>query len=115
MSRMLEARAEMEARPSFDLARMTEEPARMSDDGDESGPSELAKKLKEIFEFDTAEEVVEEYPCWLLQHVLLQGYMYITARHIAFYAYLPKKAVSGPVFRLRCAIDGGLGLSVPRY
>ncbi|KAK3898512.1 sterol 3-beta-glucosyltransferase, partial [Staphylotrichum tortipilum] len=91
MSRMLEARAEMEARPSFDLARMTEEPARMSDDGD-SGPSELAKKLKEIFEFDKPEEVIEEYPCWLLQHVLLQGYMYITARHIAFYAYLPKKA-----------------------
>jgi sterol 3beta-glucosyltransferase len=37
-----------------------------------------------------------EYPCWLLQQVLLQGYMYLTARHIAFYAYLPKKAVSPP-------------------
>lgn len=33
-----------------------------------------------------------EYTCWLLQHVLLQGYMYVTAKHIAFYAYLPKKA-----------------------
>lgn len=35
-----------------------------------------------------------EYPCWLLQSVLLQGYMYITLNHICFYAYLPKKSVS---------------------
>jgi hypothetical protein len=35
-----------------------------------------------------------EYPCWLLQSVLLQGYLYITAKHICFYAYLPKKAVN---------------------
>lgn len=93
MSRMLEARAQMEARPSFDLDRMADEPSR-SADASETGPTELAMKLKEIFEFDRPEEVIEEYPCWLLQHVLLQGYMYITARHIAFYAYLPKKAVS---------------------
>ncbi|KAL1837802.1 hypothetical protein VTJ49DRAFT_3389 [Mycothermus thermophilus] len=93
MSRMLEARAEMEARPSFDGDRSS----RLLKDADaadaaDSGPSELAKKLAEIFHFDQPEEVIEEYPCWLLQHVLLQGYMYITARHIAFYAYLPKKA-----------------------
>lgn len=30
----------------------------------------------------------------MLQGVLLQGYIYITSRHICFYAYLPKKAVS---------------------
>jgi sterol 3beta-glucosyltransferase len=94
MSRMLEARAEMAARPSFDLATLTDEPSRISDATE--GPTELAKRLKDIFEFDRPEEVIEEYPCWLLQHVLLQGYLYITARHIAFYAYLPKKAVSGP-------------------
>jgi sterol 3beta-glucosyltransferase len=94
MSRMLEARAEMESRPSFDGDR-TSKPAKGTDDSDvgDSGPTELAKKLAEIFHFDQPEEVIEEYPCWLLQHVLLQGYMYITARHIAFYAYLPKKAV----------------------
>jgi sterol 3beta-glucosyltransferase len=33
-----------------------------------------------------------EYPCWLLQSVLLQGFLYVTAKHICFYAYLPKKA-----------------------
>ncbi len=104
MSRMLEARAEMAARPSFDLERLD---AAAAGDG---SPTELAKKLMEIFEFDKPEEVIEgkecaylglnladqsqEYPCWLLQNVLLQGYMYVTSRHIAFYAYLPKKAVS---------------------
>ncbi|KAK0648312.1 glycosyltransferase family 1 protein [Cercophora newfieldiana] len=91
MSRMLEARAQMAARPSFDLERLSGEQTRDPETG-ETGPSELAKRLKEIFEFDEPEEVIEEYPCWLLQHVLLQGYMYITKRHIAFYAYLPKKA-----------------------
>ncbi|KAK4097040.1 glycosyltransferase family 1 protein [Parathielavia hyrcaniae] len=90
MSRMLEARAEMAARPSFDLDRSSGEPLQVDDAGD-SGPSELARRLKDIFEFDRPEEVIEEYPCWLLQHVLLQGYLYITARHIAFYAYLPKR------------------------
>ncbi|KAK0713467.1 glycosyltransferase family 1 protein [Lasiosphaeria miniovina] len=91
MSRMLEARAEMASRPSFDLDRLSGEQGRDAEVGN-TGPTELAMKLKEIFEFDSPEEVIEEYPCWLLQHVLLQGYMYITARHIAFYAYLPKKA-----------------------
>ncbi len=106
MSRMLEARAEMAARPSFDLERLDTAAAAAGD----GSPTELAKKLMEIFEFDKPEEVIEgkdcaylglnladqsqEYPCWLLQNVLLQGYMYVTSRHIAFYAYLPKKAVS---------------------
>lgn len=89
MGRMLEAKAEMSNRPSFDVDRMS---------SDASGSSEspdlppLAKKLMEIFEFDEPEQVIEEYPCWLLQSVLLQGYMYITAKHICFYAYLPKKS-----------------------
>ena len=100
MSRMLEARAKMEARPSFDLDRMADGPSSRTADADadagETGPTELAKRLKDIFEFDRPEEVIEEYPCWLLQHVLLQGYMYITSRHIAFYAYLPKKVGGFP-------------------
>ncbi|PKS12321.1 hypothetical protein jhhlp_001621 [Lomentospora prolificans] len=91
MSRMLEARAEMAARPSFDLERLSGEVSRDSASG-ELGISPLAKKLKDIFEFEEAEEVIEEYPCWLLQCVLLQGFMYITTKHICFYAYLPKKA-----------------------
>lgn len=71
----------------------------------------LAYRLQQIFEFDDLEEVISgksqaspfdcmliltcvEYPCWLLQSILLQGYMYITQKHICFYAYIPKKHVS---------------------
>ncbi|KAH7327757.1 hypothetical protein B0I35DRAFT_345407 [Stachybotrys elegans] len=87
MSRMLSAKAEMAARPSFDMERFSGDHGRPGD-----GDSPLAQRLMEIFEFDTPEQVIEEYPCWLLQSVLLQGFMYITAKHICFYAYLPKKA-----------------------
>ncbi|KAF7548696.1 hypothetical protein G7Z17_g6868 [Cylindrodendrum hubeiense] len=89
MSRMLEAKAEMSNRPSFDVERMSSDASRQSLSAD---LPPLAKKLMEIFEFDEPEQVIEEYPCWLLQSVLLQGYMYITSKHICFYAYLPKKA-----------------------
>jgi hypothetical protein len=51
----------------------------------------LPDALKDIFNFDEAEKVVAKYPCWYLQSVLLQGYIYITQRHICFYAYLQKK------------------------
>lgn len=54
-------------------------------------PVTLAKRLQQIFEFEDLEEVISEYPCWLLQSILLQGYMYVTQKHICFYAYIPKK------------------------
>ncbi|KAF2819680.1 sterol 3-beta-glucosyltransferase [Ophiobolus disseminans] len=54
-------------------------------------PVTLAKRIQNIFEFDQVEEIISEYPCWLLQNILLQGYMYITQKHICFYAYIPKK------------------------
>ncbi|KAK2730968.1 udp-glucose:sterol glycosyltransferase [Colletotrichum kahawae] len=91
MSRMLEAKAEMSMRPSFDVERRSSDQLTYSDSADSSGTA-LARRLQDIFEFDHPEAVIEEYPCWLLQSVLLQGYMYITAKHICFYAYLPKKA-----------------------
>jgi sterol 3beta-glucosyltransferase len=56
MSRMLEARAEMSSRPSFDLDGLTRD---QQSNGDEAGSSALARKLKEIFEFDQLEEVIE--------------------------------------------------------
>lgn len=90
MSRMLEARAEITSRPSFDLDGLE---GRSSLD---SGVSPLERRLMEIFEFDEPEEVLDEFPCWLLQSVLLQGFLYITSKHVCFYAYLPKKAVSPP-------------------
>ncbi|KAL5118466.1 Sterol 3-beta-glucosyltransferase [Pleosporales sp. CAS-2024a] len=54
-------------------------------------PATLAARLQQIFDFEHVEEVISEYPCWLLQNILLQGYMYITQRHVCFYAYIPKK------------------------
>jgi sterol 3beta-glucosyltransferase len=57
MSRMLEARAEMTARPSFDLERLSGEQRRGVDD--DGGDSALARQLKDIFEFDHAEKVLE--------------------------------------------------------
>ncbi|PFH58692.1 hypothetical protein XA68_13347 [Ophiocordyceps unilateralis] len=87
MSRMLQARADMSNRPSFDLDRASVDPTRS--DGDDATP--LARRLKDMFGFDEYEQVIQEYPCWLLQSVLLQGFLYITAKHICFYAYLPKK------------------------
>jgi sterol 3beta-glucosyltransferase len=61
--------------------------------GKSKGPATLAARIQQIFEFEEAEEVISEYPCWLLQSILLQGYMYVTQKHICFYAYIPKKHV----------------------
>ncbi|RCI13258.1 hypothetical protein L249_0618 [Ophiocordyceps polyrhachis-furcata BCC 54312] len=88
MSRMLQARADMSSRPSFDLDHASFDPSR-SDGADNATP--LAKRLKDMFGFEDYEQVIKEYPCWLLQCVLLQGFLYITSKHICFYAYLPKK------------------------
>lgn len=59
MSRILEARAEMSSRPSFDLERVSGDYRSGDGDSDVSRPSALSRKLKEIFEFDEFEEVVE--------------------------------------------------------
>lgn len=56
MSRMLQARAEVASRPSFDLERRSSDLG-ATDDSDES--SALAKRLMEIFEFDEPEQVIE--------------------------------------------------------
>jgi sterol 3beta-glucosyltransferase len=108
MSRMLEAKAELSMRPSFDMSRLSNDNTGIDEDGKEASSS-LARRLMEIFQFEKAEDVIEgqfpvymwakmlmelEYPCWLLKSVLLQGYMYVTTKHICFYAYLPKKSVS---------------------
>ena len=69
---------------------------RRSRHGSSAGASKtdtLAQRIQKIFEFEDVEEVISEYPCWLLQSILLQGYMYITQKHICFYAYIPKKHV----------------------
>ncbi|GAA5991543.1 hypothetical protein JCM10908_005753 [Rhodotorula pacifica] len=51
----------------------------------------LSEKLMDVFGLEEPEEVVAEYPCWLFRSILLQGYLYITAGHLCFYAYLAQK------------------------
>ncbi|KAH9853091.1 hypothetical protein C2E23DRAFT_885078 [Lenzites betulinus] len=53
--------------------------------------TQLAEKLRDVFELDNIQEVVAEMPCWLLRSVLLQGYMYLTDAYICFFAHLPSR------------------------
>ncbi|KAF3910895.1 hypothetical protein ABW20_dc0107869 [Dactylellina cionopaga] len=60
----------------------------------------LSEKVQKIFNLSELEEVKSEYPCWLLKTVLLQGYLYITEKHICFFAYMPKKQAGFGIFVL---------------
>lgn len=93
MSRLLTAEAEFQAANEASITPSTaveKVPSRAR--GESSPATLLALRLMDIFGFEKPEKVVAEYPCWLLQSVLLQGYLYITRYHICFYAYLPKKS-----------------------
>ena len=93
MSRLLTAQAELDASDLTAETRSQSNEVKSPRLRRNSSPKTLlAVRLMEIFGFENPEKVVSEYPCWLLQSVLLQGYMYITQRHICFYAYLPKKS-----------------------
>lgn len=58
MSRMLDARAEMSARPSFDIERRSIDRKGDSSETTDPGPSELSKRLQKIFEFEEPEELI---------------------------------------------------------
>ena len=93
MGRMLTAQAELdESAAGNELLLSSDESGKRPKRTDSSPATLLAVRLMEIFRFEKPEKVVSEYPCWLLQSVLLQGYMYITQKHICFYAYLPKRS-----------------------
>jgi sterol 3beta-glucosyltransferase len=89
LSRIVTAEAELEAQQG-EMAEEGASPSRSR--GDSSPTTLLAARLMDIFGFDKPETVVAEYPAWLLQSVLLHGYLYITRYHICFFAYLPKKS-----------------------
>jgi sterol 3beta-glucosyltransferase len=93
LSRLLTAEAEFQEDDDADRLMPTSPEGQKSRGRTESLPqTALATRLMEIFGFETPEKVVAEFPCWLLQSVLLQGYLYITTHHICFYAYLPRKS-----------------------
>ncbi|EGP86790.1 uncharacterized protein MYCGRDRAFT_20064, partial [Zymoseptoria tritici IPO323] len=54
-------------------------------------PKSLSTVLAQMFQFEQEEEVIAEYPCWYTVNVLLQGKLYITGKHVCFYAFLPKR------------------------
>jgi sterol 3beta-glucosyltransferase len=56
---MLEARAELSMRPSFDLQRTLDGGVMAADGSGEGASSSLAKRLQEIFQFEKAEDVIE--------------------------------------------------------
>jgi sterol 3beta-glucosyltransferase len=89
----------IEARNRFDPAASPNESGNSHGEEDSTrsrtpstSTSLLSTRLMEIFGFEKPEKVIGEYPCWLLQSVLLQGYMYVTEGHICFYAYLSQKS-----------------------
>lgn len=63
MSRMLEARAEVSPRPSFDLERRSIDKGSEPLDLAGAGSSELSKRLQKIFEFEEPEELISG---WIL-------------------------------------------------
>lgn len=58
MSQMLDAKAELAQRPSFDLPRHSSDRTMIGEEAD-NGVSSLAKRLMQIFGFDTPEDVIE--------------------------------------------------------
>jgi sterol 3beta-glucosyltransferase len=80
-----QAEAEMEASSISTRRKSKEEPSTP-----EKGAM-LVKAVAEIFNFDAPEDVKAVWSCAYLEKVLLQGHLYVTAKHICFYAYLRKK------------------------
>ncbi|UJO22200.1 Sterol 3-beta-glucosyltransferase [Fulvia fulva] len=84
------AKADMDSsRTSLEGRRSRE--GKSEDASKDRSPKTLPQVIANIFQFKEPEEVVSEYPCWYLQNVLLQGYMYITQKHVCFYSYLQKR------------------------
>lgn len=117
LSMILKGEADMQAQRSNE-PEQSEEPIAEADELESSkfleGSSEdisLATRLMEIFDLGGPEEVIAEYPAWFLQTVLLSGYLYVTARHICFYAYLPKNTNTAS----KSGYLGKRGQRNPRY
>ena len=71
---------------------------------------DLAARVAEVFGLAAAEDIIAglycliqgdrshtdsgaEMPCWLVQNVVVNGRIYVTQKHVCFYAFLPRKTV----------------------
>lgn len=59
------------------------------------GQNILVNKLLKHFNLYHSDSVLKEFSAWILKDVLLQGKVFLTSRHLLFFAYLPR--VSGTV------------------
>lgn len=50
----------------------------------------IVNKLVKHFKLDETETFLKEFSAWLLKDVLVQGQIFLTSRHLLFFAYLPK-------------------------
>lgn len=49
----------------------------------------IGEKIQSIFELPEAEILLHEFPCWLMNTVLLQGHLYMTKNFLLYYAHVP--------------------------
>lgn len=49
----------------------------------------VREKLLKKFIPDEDEHYVEEFPCWLLRDIMIQGHIYLTNKHLFFFAFIP--------------------------
>ena len=66
MERMLEAKAELSMRPSFEMPRSSEDSTK-PEDKDKTQTSSLAKRLAAIFHFESPEDVISGWKCFQLE------------------------------------------------
>ncbi|CAO3690818.1 unnamed protein product [Umbelopsis ramanniana] len=49
----------------------------------------IPEKMQVIFKLPRAEEILGEWPCYIVRSVIVAGFLYLTEGHICFYASLP--------------------------
>ncbi|CDO92746.1 unnamed protein product [Kluyveromyces dobzhanskii CBS 2104] len=49
----------------------------------------IRERLIKKFLPDNDEKYIEEYPCWLLRDIMIQGHVYLTDKHLFFFAFIP--------------------------
>lgn len=49
----------------------------------------IRERLIKKFLPNDDEKYIEEYPCWLLRDIMIQGHAYLTNKHLFFFAFIP--------------------------
>lgn len=75
-------------------------------------PLSFAREVQKMFKFEEMEEIIAEYRCSLVQNLDILGHLFLTKRHICFYAYLPQMSVK---VAAKSGYIAKRGLHDPRY